>query len=255
MEPVVRVTDLVQKRDGTKILDGISLEVYRGECFGLFGPRGAGKTAFLHILAGLDRFSGGNVEVLGCDLRKSEGFKHRLGLVTQDKSLFQDLKAGENLDFLAALKNTGRAGCYRVAEQFQLTDYLNLPVTGLAAGVYQRLALACALLNEPELLLADELFPSIDPLSHHIIAVELKKYLAGGGACILSFNNMDAWARQGFYGGRDDSGGVKGDESGRINRVGWLEQGLLTICRPGEAAAEWERRVKSFDGQSGEDHA
>ncbi|OPZ74738.1 MAG: putative ABC transporter ATP-binding protein YbhF [Firmicutes bacterium ADurb.Bin456] len=254
MEPVVRVTDLVQNKDGTKILDGISLEVYRGELFGLFGPRGAGKTALLHILAGIDRFQRGSLEILGCDPRKSEKFKHRLGLVTQEKSLFQDLKAGENLDFLAALKNTGRESCYKVIDQFKLTDYLNLPVTRLSAGVYQRLALACALLNEPELLLADELFPGIDPHSHHIIAVELKKYLAGGGTCIQSFNNMDAFARQ-DCGSGDESCEMKGDESGRINRVGWLEQGQLTIYQPCEAAAEWQRRVKSFHGQSGGDHA
>ncbi len=241
MEPVVRVADLVQIRDGKKILDGVSLEVHSGECFGLFGLRRAGKTAFLHILAGIDRFRSGSVEVLGYDIRKSERFKRQLGLVTQEKSLFQDLRAGENLDFLAALKNAGRESCHRVIEQFQLTDYLNLPVTALEAGVYQRLALACALLNEPKLLLADDLFQSIDPPSRHIVLRELKEYLAGSGACILSFNNMDAYSKNDIY--------------SRISRVGWLEQGRLTIYQPRDAKAEWERRLKSFDGQSGEIHA
>jgi len=241
MEPVVRVRDLVQKIKKRIILDGVGLEVYRGECFGLFGLRGAGKTALLHILAGIDRFRSGSVEVLGYDIRKSERFKHQLGLVTQGKSLFQDLRAGENLDFLAALKNAGRENCHRVIERFQLTDYLSLPVTALEAGVYQRLALACALLNEPELLLADDLFQSIDPASHHIILGELKEYLACGGTCILSFNNMDAYSKNDLY--------------SSISRVGWLEQGRLTVCQPGEARDQWDRRLKSFEEQSGENHA
>ena len=116
-----------------------------------------------------------------------------------------------------------------------------MPVTELEAGVYQRLALACALLNEPELLLADDLFQSIDPPSRYIILRELREYLAGGGTCILSFNNMDAYSNNDLY--------------SSISRVGWLEQGRLTVFQPGEARDQWERLLKSSAGQSGENHA
>ena len=116
-----------------------------------------------------------------------------------------------------------------------------MPVTALEAGVYQRLALACALLNEPELLLGDDLFQSIDPASRHIILRELREYLACGGTCILSFNNMDAYSKTDLY--------------SIISRVGWLEQGRLTVYQPGEAREQWEDRLKSFAEQSGELHA
>lgn len=238
MEPVVRVTDLVQKVGAKKILDGVTLEIYSGECFGLFGLSGAGKTTFIHILAGIDRFRSGSVEVLGFDVRKSERFKQQLGLVTQEKSLFQDLKAGENLDFLAALKNVGRAGIFGAIERFELTDYLNQPVTALEAGIYRRLSMACALLNAPKLLLVDEPIQSLDPQSHHIVVRELKNFLAGGGTCIWSFSSMEAYKGMEVY--------------RRMSRVGWLEQGRLTIFQPEDAGAEWERRIESFDGQSGE---
>ncbi|BAF60983.1 hypothetical protein PTH_2802 [Pelotomaculum thermopropionicum SI] len=234
MRPVVKVKDLVQKAGRKTLLNGLSFEVYEGECFGLFGAGGAGKTALLHILAGVDRFRSGSVEVLGLDIRKGDAFKRHLGLVTQARSLFQDLKAGENLEFIAALKSAARENIPPLVERLGLKDCLNEPAAALDEGTYRRLSLACALLNSPKLLIADEPVKDVDPLSRRIILRELESFSAGGGTCIWSFSSMEL--------------------CGRMSRVGWLENGQITLYRPAEAKALWADRVKALDGQDGENN-
>lgn len=232
METIVAVKDLTQKIGPKTILDGLTMEVGAGECLGIFGLKGSGKTALLHIIAGIDRFTSGRVEVAGMDVRKNEGFKKYLGLVTQERSLFQDLSAAENLDFIAALKNAGRDNLERLVERLELGEVLNQPVGCLEAGLYQRLALACALLNNPRLLVADELIGAIDLDSRRIILRELETFLAAGGACIWAFS---------------DAGFLP-----HVGRVGWLEKGRITFFQPAEALSRWNDRLQSLAGKGGD---
>lgn len=235
MAPVIKVKDLTQRIGKKTILDGVSLEVYSGECFGLFGAGGAGKTTLLHILAGIDRFKSGSVEVLGRDVRKSEVFKKELGLVTQKRSLFKDLNAYENLEFISALKNTGRENISEAVNRFELKDFLSETVDTLNDGIYQRLSLACAFLNAPRLLIADDLIHDIDPYSRHLILKELTKFIASGGACVWAFSRVEYCAA--------------------ANRIGWLENGLLTMYSPQEAQELWDSRLRLIEQQSGEKDA
>ncbi|MDN5327153.1 MAG: type transport system ATP-binding protein [Moorella sp. (in: firmicutes)] len=235
METIVAVKDLTQKIGKKTVLDGLSLEVSTGECLGIFGMKGCGKTTLLHILAGIDRFTSGKVEVAGVDVRKNEGFKKYLGLVTQERSLFHDLSAAENLDFIATLKNAGRENIDRLIERLELGEVLNQPAGSLEAGLYQRLALACALLNNPRLLIADELIGAIDLDSRRIILRELETFLAGGGTCIWAFSNAEFLPHAG--------------------RVGWLKKGKITFYQPEEALAHWNDRLQSLAGQGGDGDA
>ncbi|APC09530.1 ATP-binding cassette domain-containing protein [Neomoorella thermoacetica] len=235
METIVAVKDLTQKIGKKTVLDGLSLEVSTGECLGIFGMEGSGKTALLHIIAGIDRFTSGKVEVAGVDVRKNEGFKKYLGLVTQERSLFHDLSAAENLDFIATLKNAGRENIDRLIERLELGEVLNQPAGSLEAGLYQRLALACALLNNPRLLIADELIGAIDLDSRRIILRELETFLAGGGTCIWAFSNAEFLPHTG--------------------RVGWLEKGKIAFYQPDEALAQWNARLQSLAGQGGDGDA
>ncbi|MDD4239729.1 MAG: ABC transporter ATP-binding protein [Desulfotomaculaceae bacterium] len=235
MEPVVKMKDLVQKSRKKVLLGGLNLEIHKGELFGLFGPRGAGKTSLLHILAGVDRFSSGSVEIFGQDIRRGENFKKKVGLVTQRPSLFVDMNVAENLDFIATLKSCGRASVLDLTRRFELEDILNEPVQHLKPGPYQRLAMACALLNDPALLIADELINCLDPFSTDVMNRELSNFLAVGGTCVWAFNNIGLCTR--------------------MSRIGWLEEGQLTLYQPEEACPLWESRYQDGSATPGASHA
>ncbi|WP_407306916.1 ATP-binding cassette domain-containing protein [Desulfosporosinus sp. SB140] len=235
MEPVIRVNNLVQKIGRKILFKGISFEVLPGECLGIFGTRGAGKTSLAHILAGVDRFTSGQVELLGWNIRKTEKFKRELGLVTQECSMFRDMTVIENLDFIAALKKAPRANVREMIERYQLQEYLSKPVAVLEIGVLQRLSLACALLNRPKVLIVDEIVNDIDLYSRSLILKELKQFLAEGGTCVSTFSNFEI--------------------CDYVNKVAWLEGGEMSLYELEAALAEWERQKKFYTEQSGCCHA
>lgn len=222
-QPVVTVEKLVQKIGRELVLDEVSFSVLPGECFGIFGPRGSGKTTLLHILAGIDSFVSGDVSIFNQNIRRSESFKLQLGLLTEEASLFQDLSTGENLDFLALLKNATKEDIQRVGTDCELEDYLKTPVTLLKHGVYQRLALACALLNKPQLLLLDEPVQDFDLYSRQVILREIKEFLAAGNTCIWASSNPAFLEK--------------------MDKVGWLEDGKMTVMEAEEAQEKWEEAL------------
>ncbi|SHK76673.1 ATP-binding cassette domain-containing protein [Desulforamulus aeronauticus] len=234
MQPVIVANDVVQVVTKKTVLNGISLQVNRGETLGIFGTKGTGKTTLLHILAGLDRFKSGTVEILGYDVRKSDKYKGQLGLVTQEKSLFQELKVAENLDFIATLRGGNRTVLERLVTQLKLQELLAEPVSTLDNGLYQRVALACALLHQPTVLIADELIKDIDLASRHLILLTIRQFLQEGGTLVCGFSNLD-YAHQ-------------------LNRVAWLADGTLNFYSPAELEAEWQRQIREYAGLSGERH-
>lgn len=223
---VLEVRDLVQKVGRHTVLDGISFTAVPGECLGVFGLSGTGKTCLLHILAGVDRFTSGTVEVLGCNVKKNQEFKRHIGLVTQERSLFQDLNAGENLDFMASIKAVDPQDIDRVVTRLELKEYLHQPVNKLDVGIYQRLAMACALLGAPQLLIADELIGHFDLCSSHIIVRELKRFLAEGGTAILGFSIIELCEH--------------------LTRVVWLDKEQISIFEPQAARHHWDSLVQAI---------
>ena len=166
----VKVEGLVRDFGDFRAVDHIGFEVRRGEMFGLLGPNGAGKTTTFRMLCGLLAPTSGTLEVAGCDLRVAQASaRQKLGYVAQKFALYGDLSVLENLEFFASaygLRGDVRRG--RVAwalEQFELGDYARTPSGQLPLGHKRRLAMAAALLHEPEILFLDEPTSGADPLA------------------------------------------------------------------------------------------
>jgi len=166
----VEVQDLVRMFGNFTAVDHISFEVKRGEIFGLLGPNGAGKTTTFRMLCGLLPATGGTLKVAGVDLHTARASaRQRIGYVAQKFSLYGDLTVQENLDFFASAYGLrGAARRRRISwalEQFELGGQGDLTSKQLPGGFKQRLAMAAALLHEPEILFLDEPTSGTDPLA------------------------------------------------------------------------------------------
>jgi ABC-2 type transport system ATP-binding protein len=169
-EAVVEVRDLVRRFGTFTAVDHVSFDVRPGELFGLLGPNGAGKTTTFRMLCGLLPASGGTLRVAGVDLRHARASaRQRIGYVAQKFSLYGQLSVTENLEFFASAyglrgaRKRGRIGW--ALEQFELAPLARLPSGQLPGGYKQRLAMAAALLHEPEILFLDEPTSGADPLA------------------------------------------------------------------------------------------
>ena len=167
---VVAVKDLVKKFGDFAAVDHVSFEVTRGEIFGLLGPNGAGKTTTFRMLCGLLPPTHGTLQVAGADLHNARAAaRQRLGYVAQKFALYGDLSVLENLEFFASAYGLrGQRWHDRIAwalEQFELEPLMRQPSGLLPGGYKQRLAMAAALLHEPEILFLDEPTSGADPLA------------------------------------------------------------------------------------------
>ena len=169
-EPVVQVRDLVRQFGSFVAVDHVSFDVQRGEIFGLLGPNGAGKTTTFRMLCGLLPASSGTLRVAGVDLRRARASaRQRIGYVAQKFSLYGQLSVTENLDFFASAYNLRgarkRDRIKRALQQFDLAPLGDVAGGNLPGGFKQRLAMAAALLHEPEILFLDEPTSGADPLA------------------------------------------------------------------------------------------
>lgn len=209
--PVVEI-DGVSRRFGRKnVLDGIALNVVRGEIFGLLGPSGSGKTTLIKLIAGIDKADEGTVTMLGQRMPKL-GMLQRFGYMAQSDALYQELTARENLRFYASLY--GLSGARReeriraAMEVVDLLDHLNKPVAAYSGGMKRRLSLAISLLHEPELLILDEPTVGIDPVLRQSIWKELLALRDRGTTILLTTHVMD--------------------EADKCDRIGLIRNGRLT---------------------------
>jgi ABC-2 type transport system ATP-binding protein len=169
-DAVVQVQRLLKKFGAFTAVDHISFEVRRGEIFGLLGPNGAGKTTTFRMLCGLLVPTAGQLRVAGADVRSaSAAARARLGYVAQKFALYGPLSVLENLDFFASAYglrgDRKRARIAWATQQFQLGEHLRTTSLQLPGGYKQRLAMAAALLHEPEILFLDEPTSGADPLA------------------------------------------------------------------------------------------
>jgi ABC-2 type transport system ATP-binding protein len=169
-EIVVHVHNLVRKFGAFTAVNHISFDVDRGAIFGLLGPNGAGKTTTFRMLCGLLPATDGELRVAGADVRHARASaRAHLGYVAQKFSLYGTLTVVENLDFFASAYGLrGSRKSARIAwamEQFELGSHANEPSGQLPGGYKQRLAMAAALLHEPEILFLDEPTSGADPLA------------------------------------------------------------------------------------------
>jgi len=169
-EVVVEVSGLVKRFGPFVAVDQIDFQVRRGEIFGLLGPNGAGKTTTFRMLCGLLTATSGTLKVAGADLRRSRAqARRKLGYVAQKFSLYGQLTVTENLDFFAAAYGlAGAARRHRIdwaMDEFALRPMAGVVGGQLPGGFKQRLAMAAALLHEPDILFLDEATSGADPVA------------------------------------------------------------------------------------------
>ncbi len=187
----IRCAGLVKRYDDVVAVDGLDLEVYRGECFGLLGPNGAGKTTTIEILEGLTEADAGDVEVLGAHWgRDGHALRERLGISLQETQLADKLTVEETLLLFRSFYRKGRDPEELLAT-LSLGEKRHARVGKLSGGQRQRLAVACALAGEPELLFLDEPTTGLDPQSRRDLWEQVERFQAGGGTVLLTTHYMD----------------------------------------------------------------
>ncbi|HZM73717.1 MAG TPA: ABC transporter ATP-binding protein [Candidatus Polarisedimenticolia bacterium] len=164
-DPVVVVRDLRKTYGDTKAVDGIEFEVGRGEVFGLLGPNGAGKTTTVEILEGLRRADSGTATVLGIDCnRDADALKPRIGVSLQTAALYPKLTVTEVLElFKSFYGNRPGRSADELIERFDVGEKRKTRTKELSGGQRQRLAVALALINDPEVVFLDEPTTGLDP--------------------------------------------------------------------------------------------
>jgi ABC-2 type transport system ATP-binding protein len=215
--PSAIVFENVTKRFGaTTALAGVSLTIEPGEMFGLIGPDGAGKTTSIRAACGLIKVDEGRLEVLGNDpVRQHRDITHAIGYLSQRFSLYGDLTIDENIAFFAEIH--GMSGYHaardRLLSMTQLTPFRSRRADRLSGGMKQKLALACTLVHEPQVLLLDEPTTGVDPVSRREFWKLLSEFLSGGLTIVMATPYLD--------------------EAERCTRVALLHDGrLLAIDAP-----------------------
>jgi ABC-type multidrug transport system ATPase subunit len=169
-EPAISAEHLVRRFGQVTAVNDVSFRVEKGEIFGFLGPNGSGKTTVIKMLTGLLPLTSGFARVEGLDVGvDSEVVRERIGYMSQNYSLYQDLTVAENLQFYGRIYSLEPARLKRrieeVVESNGLGPYMNRLSAKLSGGWKQRLALGCAMLHEPKLLFLDEPTAGIDPVA------------------------------------------------------------------------------------------
>jgi ABC-2 type transport system ATP-binding protein len=187
----LRVQGLRKAYDDVVAVDGLDLQVYAGECFGLLGPNGAGKTTTIEICEGLLPLDSGTVEVLGRTWESNaRELRELLGIQLQDTQLSEKLTVDETLTlFQSFYRNARDIG--EVIDQVELGEKRSSRVGSLSGGQKQRLAVACALVGDPQLLFLDEPTTGLDPQSRRQFWDLIAKFQAEGRTIVLTTHYME----------------------------------------------------------------
>ncbi len=194
--PAIIARGLTRRFGNVIAVDHVDLTVGRAQVYGFLGPNGSGKSTTIRMLCGLLLPTEGNIEVLGYKIpQQAEALKRRIGYMTQKFSLYDDLTVVENLDFVAAVHELNRARARQrideLCKRYWLGDLRKQLAGTLSGGQKQRLALAAAVLNEPELLLLDEPTSAVDPQSRREFWDSLFDLVDGGTTILVSTHYMD----------------------------------------------------------------
>jgi ABC-2 type transport system ATP-binding protein len=234
------VLDRVVKRYGdTTALAGLSLEVKRGEMFGLIGPDGAGKTTAIRLICGLLHPDAGELRVLGLDpVRAHRALTDRVGYLSQRFSLYGDLTIDENIAFFAEVHGVRdyRARRDQLLAMTQLTPFRGRLADRLSGGMKQKLALACTLVHEPDLILLDEPTTGVDPISRREFWKLLSEFLANGITILMSTPYLDEAERCTRVALVHEGRVLAADEPERLRRL--IPGRMLEILAHGTAAAD-----------------
>jgi ABC-2 type transport system ATP-binding protein len=193
-EPAIDVRGLTKRFGERTVVDGLTIQVQRGEICGFLGPNGSGKTTTIRMLCGLLEPDGGEGRCLGHDIRtQARSIKRRVGYMTQRFGLYEDLSIQENLDFVARVygMRERRSMVAGALERLGLTARRDQLAGSLSGGWKQRLALAACMLHGPELLLLDEPTAGVDPKARRDFWQEIHALAAEGLTVLVSTHYMD----------------------------------------------------------------
>ena len=192
---VVEANGLIKRYGGEAVVDGVDLAIEQGECFGLLGPNGAGKTTTLRMVLGLIHPSGGRLNVLDHAIPQgARAMRARVGVVPQIDALDPDFSVRENLITWASYFGLERAAHARIDELIrfaELTGREHAGVGSLSGGMRQRLSLARALVNDPDMIVLDEPTTGLDPQARQHIWQRLRQLRDAGRTLILTTHYME----------------------------------------------------------------
>lgn len=224
----VSVRGLTRDFGPLRAVNDLTLEVARGEIFGLVGPDGAGKTTVMRVLCGLVDPTCGEVEVAGFPVMKqAAAVRDRIGYMAQRFGLYMDLTVAENISFYADLFGLDPRVVDEktrfLLELTRMAPFRERKAGQLSGGMKQKLALICSLLHEPELLILDEPTNGVDPVSRRDFWIILHQLVKKGITVLVSTSYLD--------------------EAERCNRVGLMHQGVMIVCdAPDRLAAQLRER-------------
>ena len=190
-QAALRVRELRKAYKDVVAVNGLDLEVRAGECFGLLGPNGAGKTTTVEICEGLTEPDSGDVEVLGLHWNaNADELRQRLGIQLQDTQLSEKLTVRETVRLFRSFFRRG-AGVGAVIARVQLEEKQNSRVGELSGGQKQRLALACALVGDPDFLFLDEPTTGLDPQARRQLWDLIEEFKQSGRTILLTTHYME----------------------------------------------------------------
>ncbi|RCS30608.1 ABC transporter ATP-binding protein [Rhodanobacter denitrificans] len=225
----MRARGLTRRFGKLVAVDHVDLEVPMKRVYGFLGPNGSGKSTTIRMLCGLLTPSEGEIEVLGLRIpAQADELRPRIGYMTQKFSLFEDLSVRENLEFLAAIQGVPKATTKRrideLIAQYHFGDRQQQLAGTMSGGQKQRLALACAVIHEPQLLFLDEPTSAVDPESRRDFWEKLFELADAGTTLLVSTHLMD--------------------EAERCHRLAILDRGVLVADgTPHELTARLEGRT------------
>ncbi len=192
----LRIAGLTKWFGETLALDALTLDVPAGSCFGLVGPNGSGKSTTLRSVIGLMRPDGGSIQVCGHDISTElQLARTKIGVVLDPLQLFERLTAREFLTTMGELRQLDpdlvSERSSQLFDTLQLTVDADRQIAGFSHGMRKKTALAAAVLHRPRLLLLDEPFEGVDPVSARTMRSMLDRFRAGGGTVVFSSHVMD----------------------------------------------------------------
>ena len=217
MVPAIEFTNVAKRYGAVEALRGVSFSVAPGQMFGLIGPDGAGKTTAIRAMCGLLHLDSGSIRIHGKDpVKDHRAITGTIGYLSQRFSLYGDLSIDENIAFFAEIHGVTdyRSRRDRLLEMTQLTPFRARLADQLSGGMKQKLALACTLVHEPQVILLDEPTTGVDPVSRREFWKLLSQFLAQGITIVMSTPYLD--------------------EAERCSRIVLLHEGkVLALDEPG----------------------